>query len=70
MTKKTISTLIISLVLGGSVQAQSFVDAIKDGLSPLTNLVSAEKGASADAESKKRVEKKNIQALTLKDGTV
>ena len=70
MTKKTISTLIISLVFGGGVQAQSFADAVKDGLSPLTNLVnSAKQSLSADTVSKKRADKKNIQSLTLKDGT-
>ena len=71
MTKKTISIFILSLALGGTAQAQSFVDAVKDGLSPLTNLVNSEKQAQpADSVDKKNTPKKNVQALTLKDGTV
>ena len=68
MFKRIVSIISIFFVLGLSAQvkSQSFVDAVKDGFSPLTNLLAAD-----SSQSKKSNEsKKNIQALTLKDGTV
>ena len=67
MTKKTISIFILSLALGGTAQAQSFVDAVKDGLSPLTNLVNSEKQAQpADSVDKKNTPKKEVSKQTTK----
>ena len=65
---KHISIILFSLFfLLTGVGAQSFSDAIKKGLSPITGSAEGDtavqkKGANAD--------KKNIVALTLKDGTV
>ena len=71
MTKKAIPVFLIFFVLGTSLRAQSLTDAIKDGLSPLTDLVNGDISTdSVRPLDKKDAEKKNVKAMTLKDGTV
>ena len=63
--KRIITILLLIFSFSSGIAAQSFSQAIKSGLSPLTA-----KSDSASSKKTSDTKKKEIVALTLKDGTV